>query len=83
MPLIHKWAVSINTGGVGVPTSKRMSLDNTVSPTIQAGELSRRQSLDVNVERAVAMVNEDPDLDDDDDDCFRSPFGTRRDSLYK
>jgi hypothetical protein len=39
----------------------------------------RRASLNVNVEYAVAMVNENPSLDDDD--RFMSPFGTRRDSV--
>jgi hypothetical protein len=41
---------------------------------------TRRQSLDVNVERAVAMVNEHPELCDDDGALC--PFGTRRDSLF-
>lgn len=40
---------------------------------------SRRASLDVNVEYAVAMVNEDSSLDEDD--RFMSPFGNRRDSV--
>lgn len=40
---------------------------------------NRRASLDVNVEYAVAMVNENPSLDDDD--RFMCPFGTRRDSV--
>jgi hypothetical protein len=79
VPLIHRWAVSINRQEGGISASKRLSLDNTVPLTNSAAELSRRQSLDVNVERAVAMVNENPDLDEDDG---LSPFGTRRDSLF-
>jgi hypothetical protein len=72
--------VSINSGAAGISPSKRLSLDNTVPLTNSAAELNRRQSLNVNVERAVAMVNEDPSLDEDDDNL--SPFGTRRDSLF-
>jgi hypothetical protein len=79
VPLILRWAVSINSGA-GFSPSKRLSLDNTVPLTNRAAELNRRQSLNVNVERAVAMVNEDPSLDEDDDGL--SPFGTRRDSLF-
>jgi hypothetical protein len=41
--------------------------------------ISRRASLDVDVERAVAMVNEYPELEKDDK--LLSPFGNRRDSL--
>ena len=41
--------------------------------------INRRASLDVDVERAVAMVNEFPELDEDD--RLLSPFGNRRDSL--
>ena len=40
---------------------------------------TRRASLDVNIEYAVAMVNEDSSLDDDD--RFMCAFGTRRDSV--
>jgi hypothetical protein len=79
VPLILRWAVSINTAA-GTPQSKRLSLDNTVPLKNKAEEQHRRQSLNTNVERAVAMVNEDPDLDEDDDGL--SPFGTRRDSLF-
>lgn len=79
VPLIHRWAVSINKGPA-IPQSKRLSLDNTVPLKNVATERNRRQSLDVNVEWAVAMVNENPDLDADDNDL--SPFGTRRDSLF-
>ena len=80
VPLIHRWAVSINSGP-GIPQSKRLSLDNNVPLKNAEAERQRRQSLDVTVERAVAMVNENPDLDDDGDDNL-SPFGTRRDSLF-
>jgi hypothetical protein len=79
VPLIHRWAVSINSGA-GIPQSKRLSLDNNVPLKNAEAERQRRQSLDVSVERAVAMVNDNPDLDEDDHDL--SPFGTRRDSLF-
>lgn len=39
----------------------------------------RRSSLDVNLEYAIAMVNEVPSMDTDDG--FMCPFGTRRDSV--
>ena len=40
---------------------------------------NRRGSMSANVEYAIAMANENPELDDDD--RFMCPFGTRRDSL--
>jgi hypothetical protein len=80
VPLIHRWAVSINSGGAGIPQSKRLSLDSTIPLKNAEAERQRRQSLDVTVERAVAMVNENPDLEEDDDNL--TPFGTRRDSLF-
>jgi hypothetical protein len=43
-----------------------------------ADSYTRRASLDVNVEYAVAMVNAKPELNDD---VFISPFGNRRDSM--
>ena len=72
---------------------RRHSMDDQALPDQQDGgsggdgatavdpvrSVYRRASLDVDVERAVAMVNEYPELDQDD--CLRSPFGNRRDSL--
>ncbi|EEC42580.1 predicted protein [Phaeodactylum tricornutum CCAP 1055/1] len=95
IPAIHKWAVSINQDMIGKSNlqSKRQSLDMTGTmgynkrewreeqnqKDVDNEKSHRRASLDVNVERAVALVNENPDLDDDDGDL--APFGCRRDSL--
>jgi len=63
------------------PQKKKSHIEE--SPSKLATKLrlppKRQISLNVNVEYAVAMVNEDPELDKDD--RFMSPFGNRRDSF--
>jgi hypothetical protein len=85
VPVIHRWALSVNKDADSIQrqflSRKQRSMSNQKeSPVpLKQGEQSRRGSLDVNVERAVAMINEDPRFDEDDGNL--TPFGTRRDSL--
>jgi hypothetical protein len=55
------------------------SLHHDAPPLPQPQHAVRRASMDVKLEYAIAMINQDATLDSDDG--FMSPFGTRRDSV--
>jgi hypothetical protein len=63
------------------PRTRETIIEESPSKSIASFRLApkRQVSLNVNVEYAVAMVNEDPTLDNED--RFMSPFGNRRDSF--
>jgi hypothetical protein len=68
--------IATGTNGSGVVDAAQVVVNAQVCPQQQH---ARRGSMDVKLEYAIAMINQDATLDSDD--RFMSPFGTRRDSV--